>query len=189
MLDLSNSRSSTLCLNFLTSSSFFSFAAHNSFFIRENPISKFSLSFLRLFSSSVFWMTTVSFSSTLVLSSVFWLSSEATLVLVLFIRASMSSRRPLTSHAGRFFPFAAASAAVGAAAAGAARLVRSFMAVLAAGPVVLVAVVALLAADTLVAVFLAPMVVALPLIMKLGSLPGGFVGPPLPTVNFEAALL
>ena len=46
-----------------------------------------------------------------------------------------------------------------------------------------------LAADTLVAVFLAPMVVALPLIMELGSLPGGLVGPPLPTVNFEAALL
>ena len=46
-----------------------------------------------------------------------------------------------------------------------------------------------LAADTLVAVFLAPMVVALPLIMELGSLPGGLVGPPLPTVNLDAALL
>ena len=46
-----------------------------------------------------------------------------------------------------------------------------------------------LAADTLVAVFLAPMVVALPLIMELGSRPGGFVGPLLPTVNLEAALL
>ena len=46
-----------------------------------------------------------------------------------------------------------------------------------------------LAADTLVAVFLPPMVVALPLIMELGRRAGGFVGPPLPTVNLEAALL
>ena len=33
------------------------------------------------------------------------------------------------------------------------------------------------------------MVVALPLIMELGSRAGGFVGPALPTVNLEAALL
>jgi hypothetical protein len=58
------------------------------------------------------------------------------------------------------------------------------MAVLAAGPVVLVAVVALLDALGANPVLDPKMVVALPEIIELGSLAGGLVTtPPLPTVN------